>query len=219
MLKKVVIFDNGFGGELFADYLEEEVPVMEVIRVIDWRNSDKILRSPKEARKVAMAALRPYIGKVDLIVFANYLISVTSLKYFQRKFKKQKFVGFTLRKPNKAKAQRALILTTSALHKTLNYHIFVKQMRLKIKTVDCDEWVELVDDGELTEQMIYKRLVEVKEFRPNVIMLGCTQFVDIKSSLVKIFGPTTAIDDQYGVMTKKVCKVIGLRGLDGKRYK
>ena len=50
---KIVIFDGGFGGELFADQLEAELDVVEVIRVIDWRNAEKILKSRREARIAA----------------------------------------------------------------------------------------------------------------------------------------------------------------------
>ena len=53
---KVVIFDSGYGGEFFADKLEEEVPVIEVVRVIDWRNASQILSGPRSARKAAEAA-------------------------------------------------------------------------------------------------------------------------------------------------------------------
>ena len=86
---KVIVFDSGYGGELFADLLEESIPILEVIRVIDWRNADKILSSAKTARKIAETALRPYLGKVDLIIFANYLLTITSLKYFSHKYKEQ----------------------------------------------------------------------------------------------------------------------------------
>ena len=96
---KVVVFDSGFGGELFADYFEEEMPVVEIIRVIDWRNAEGYLRGPRTARKLAREAIRPYIGRVDLIVFANQLVSVTSLKYFRRKYRGQKFIGLGLKEP------------------------------------------------------------------------------------------------------------------------
>ena len=56
---KVVVFDGGYGGEFFADRLQDELPVIEIIRVIDWRNADKILKKPKAARKIAKNALRP----------------------------------------------------------------------------------------------------------------------------------------------------------------
>ena len=66
-MKKIVIFDSGFGGELFADYVEKEVPIVEVIRVIDWRNLDVITKNPKEARSVTEKAISPYIGHSDLV--------------------------------------------------------------------------------------------------------------------------------------------------------
>ena len=68
---KIVIFDSGYGGEFFADRLKAELPIVEIIRVIDWRNAEKILSSPRDARNIARDSLRPYIGKVDLIIFAN----------------------------------------------------------------------------------------------------------------------------------------------------
>ena len=89
---KVVVFDSGYGGELFADYLSEEIGTIEVIRVIDWRNAEDLQKSARLARKITENTLRPYLGQVDLIVFANYLLSVTSLKYFRRKYKKQKYI-------------------------------------------------------------------------------------------------------------------------------
>ena len=52
-MKKIVVFDCTYGGELFADQLEQEYPIVEVIRVIDWRNSETIQSNPRLARKLA----------------------------------------------------------------------------------------------------------------------------------------------------------------------
>ena len=38
---KIVVLDSGFGGELFADKLNDQLSIVEVIRVIDWRNANK----------------------------------------------------------------------------------------------------------------------------------------------------------------------------------
>lgn len=219
MLKKVVVFDSGFGGELFADYLEEEIPIIEVVRVIDWRNSTKIISNLKSARLAAETALRPYIGSVDLIIFANFLLS-TDLRYFCRKFKHQKFLGFPLRfnqvKPN---TKTALILTTKALHNTLSHRIFVHKLKTKTHTVDCDTWPELIDDGELSDYMIYQKLESYKKFSPNLIILTCTQFIDIKPTLIKIFGPNVKIEDNFQFVLKSLCRTLKLRGLDGRKAK
>ena len=70
---KVVIFDSGYGGEFFADYFQDSLPIVDIVRVIDWRNAEEILSKPKAARKITEEDLRPYIGKVDLIILANHL--------------------------------------------------------------------------------------------------------------------------------------------------
>ena len=132
---KVVVFDGGYGGELFADRLKEELPIIEVIRVIDWRNADRLLYSAKSARKVAKEALLPYIGRVDLIILANHLLTLTSLKYFERKFKEQKFIGFNLKMPNDLSNADALILTTRAVSKTINYYNYLFRLKRNSKTL------------------------------------------------------------------------------------
>ena len=117
---KIVVFDSGFGGELFADKLNEKIGVVEIIRVIDWRNADKYLEGKRQARNLAEKALRAYIGKVDLIIFANTLLSITSLKYFKRKYKMQNFVGIGLKLPDTVFNRDVLVLTTKAVSRTIN---------------------------------------------------------------------------------------------------
>ena len=125
---KVLVFDSGFGGELFADKLEEELPVVEVIRIIDWRNAKKLQNNPIKSRAIIKKDLKSYINKVDLIVFANHFLSITNLNYFKRKYRKQMFLGMKLKKPDSFIERDVLILTTSAVARTLSFHKFVYQM-------------------------------------------------------------------------------------------
>ncbi len=215
-MRKIVVFDSGFGGDLFADYLKEEVPVLEIARVIDWRNSDKFIKSKNDARKAARLALQPYIGKADVIFFANYLLSITSLRYFRRKYKNQQFAGFSFNKPNRIRAKTALILTTKALDKTFTLHLFNYRLGLDTKILDCDHWVQLIDDGELTEDRIRQDLANLQDFHPQLIILGCTQFADIKPALRDIFGSRIIIEDGYNSAIRNLCKELKLRGLAGK---
>ena len=122
---KIAIFDSGFGGELFADELQEKLDVVEVIRVIDWRNAEGILKDKKAAREKAEAALRPYIGNVDLIILANYFVTATSLGYFRKKYKDQKFLGFELKHPGTFIDRNTVILGTEALTKTLAFRNYL----------------------------------------------------------------------------------------------
>ncbi len=217
MLKKVVVFDSGFGGELFANYIEKEIPIVEVIRVIDWRNLDIITNNPKEARNVTEAAIRSYIGHVDLIIFANYLVTVMDLKYFQRKYPNQKFMGFAM---PQIRSERTLILTSKALHKSRGFKKYLHSFEdVRSRTIECDSWIPLIDDAELTEDQVRKDLLQLKGFLPQTVALAYTNLIDIKPMLFKIFGPIVNITDGYRDTLHNVCQELGLRGLDGRRAK
>ena len=215
---KVVVFDGGYGGELFADYLQENLPVIEIIRVIDWRNANKILKKAKDARKVAETALNPYIGKVDLIIFANYLLTITSLKYFKRKYKTQKFLGLNL--PSHNTGRDTLILTTKAVTRTINYHNFLFHLDCKSRTLALDSWPAKIDDGELTPTDISNSLYlhfSKESFRPQDIILACTQFNDIKTELRSCLGGNPRFHDGFYDTLIKACKILRIRGGVGKK--
>ena len=216
---KIVVFDSGFGGELFADYLEEELPIVEVIRVIDWRNAEKIQTSPKEARRLAKIALRPYIGKVDLIVFANHLLTITSLKHFQRKYKNQLFLGLKLKYPEKPPRGTIFILTTKAVSKTINYHNYLFHIKYKTKTIILDTWPAKIDDGELTEDEIAVTLCRATkdDYCPKEVVLACAQFQDIKTELRKVYGHNLKIYDSFKDSLREICKTLKIRGITGRK--
>ena len=217
---KVLIFDSGYGGELFADWLNEEMPILDIIRIIDWRNAETILKSPKEARRVASKAIAPYIGKVDLVIFANHLLTVTSLRYFRRKYKNQKFIGLELPKPDSAARRDALILTTGALARTFSYQRYRLSLKTRAETLCLDSWPSLIDDGELSEDTISSvigNFLARKKFRPRELILACAQFQDIKSELSKFFGRNIKIHDSYALAHRQICKTLHIRGGAKKR--
>ena len=209
---KIAVFDTGFGGELFADKLEESLPIVEIIRVIDWRNALRVEQHPREARKIVEEALRHYIGTVDLIILANYLISATSLSYLRHKYPNQKFIGFTL-KPHRITILPTLILTTHAT--TRNFAYFSVSRRLKAKTICLDHWPHLIDDGELTDDDFKKDLnfaVQRINFAPRQVMLACGQFTELAPAFRKFFGHNVRIIDSFNDTLDDVYKILRIPG-------
>lgn len=211
---KVVVFDNGYGGEFFADLLKEELPVIEIIRVIDWRHAKEIQESPRKARQIAKNALRPYIGKVDLIIFANYLLSLTSVNYFCRHYKNQRFIGINLKKPDSSSKKDVILLTTKAVTKTVGYYSYLLRNRRKTKTVVLESWPTKIDDGELTKTEIEQALRGFIKDRcgSKEVVLGCSQFYDVKPELKNIFGHNLKIYDGFNETIREVCKTLKVRG-------
>ncbi len=209
---KIVIFDTGYGGEMFADRLESELPVAEIIRVIDWRNAETISRHPHGSRKIIEDALRPYLGTVDLIIIANYLISATSLNYLKRKYNTQKIIGFTL-KPDRIVANRpTLIIATKPTTKNLAF--FSLRHSLVSKTICLDTWPCLIDDGELTEEIYQKDLSsavkQINNFSPKQIILACGQFTELTPKFRKTFGHNTRIVDSFDHTIKEAFRALSL---------
>ena len=219
---KVVVFDGGYGGELFADRLKEELPIVEVIRVIDWRNADKLLYSAKTARKIAIEALMPYIGEVDIIILANHLLSITSLRYFERKYRHQKFIGFGLPLPRGEINTDALVLTTRAVTRTVNYYNYLFRLSRNTKTLKLDHWAPKIDDGELEFDEIKTTLgifLNDKRFQPKELILACAQFSDVKRELRRVLGWNVKTYDSFDYAIKQIGRVLEIKGVGKKRKK
>ena len=73
----------------------------------------------------------------------------------------------------------------------------------------------LIDDAELTEDKIKKDLAKIKDFAPQSIVLAHTNFVEIKETLAKIFGPLVKFEDGYHATFRRLCSMLGFQGLDG----
>ena len=220
---KIVVFDSGYGGEFFADQLAAELPAVQIIRVINWREADKIISNPHSARKIALESLRLYIGRVDLIIFANYLLSLTSLKYFQHKFKNQKFLGLGLKVPDTFIRHDVLILSTKAVSKTINFYNFLFHLKRKTKVLNLDSWPTKIDDGELTATEIRYTLelflAKTSGFNPREIILASSQFDDIKTELKEYFGSSLKIYDGFNDAIRRAGKLLRIRGGLGKKPK
>ena len=211
---KVVVFDSGYGGEVFADLLEQELPIIEVVRVIDWRHAEQILKSAKTARLAAAEALRPYIGKVDLIIFANHLLSATSLNYFREKYKNQKFIGLNLKTPDTYIDQDILIITTTALTRSIKYHKFIHQLKRRTTTLKIDSWPAKIDDGELSLDEIRATISKhtlAKNFYPTGVILACAQLEDIKPDLEKAFTNKVKLHSSFDDALRETCHILKIR--------
>lgn len=217
---KIAVFDCGFGGEMLADRIKEELPFAEVIRIIDWRHAKEINGNPRLAREYARNSISPYIEQVDVIVLANFLLTITSLNYFKRRYKNQKFVGMSLKPPDTFVNRNTIILTSSPVSKTLEYIKFVMQLKRKIFTLKIDDWDAKIDDGELTEQEIKETIgalpIEINNKTAEII-LAHANLPDIKPVLKKLYGQNFRIYDSINDTIRKLFKELGIRGGIGRK--
>ncbi len=218
---KVVVFDCGWGGESFANYLESELPIVEVVRVIDWRHAPYNKLGVEDVLKYTEGALLPYIGTVDVIILASYEATISSLEYLKGKYPKQKFLGANLEILSEDSGVKFLVLTTSFVANSKFYSSRKEELVDKsFYELICDDWPQLIDDGELTKEMIKQKLLNYRDMYSDAVVLGCTQFSDVRDDLADaISWKQGRIIDEFALLLKNLCHLLGLRGGDGKRKK
>lgn len=146
---KVIVFDGGWGGEIVANYIERELSVAEVVRVIDWAHAPYGTKSRGEILDLAVQWLAPYIGEVDLIVLGGYATSLI-LPDLQEKYPAQAFVGVGVNYDMICRARKfpgsVVILANqtvsdSELREDLRENLAYSTLILP----DCSGWEELID--------------------------------------------------------------------------
>ena len=219
---KVLVLDSGWGGEMFADYLEEELMVVEVERLIDWRQGAYAECGYREIRERAEKNLAKYIGKKDVIVLASYALTVAALSYLREKYPWQKFVGFNLCLSQKLKRLRegkhVLVLTSLVVKDSMEYSDERGRLkRFKLTEKCCQDWEKKVDDGEFSREFLAKNLAKTKNV--DAVLLYGANFLDFKDEFERIYGWGVQVVDGFAGVLREICQQLKLKGLDGKRSK
>lgn len=197
---KVVVFDSGWGGEIFADYLEKRMPMTEIVRVIDWRRAPYSERGRTEICIMVDRALSPYMEEADVIVLASYAVTVAALSYLRWKYPGQKFVGF---EPSLSEyvaklesVKKIMVLATGIVEDSSGFQREMLEMgRKTVMHPDCASWIRRVDDGEMSEGRIRMELGRYAEEEVDAVLLYSTGFVDLKPELENIYGEGVVVDD------------------------
>lgn len=216
-MRKVLVFDSGWGGELFADFLERELAIVEVQRLIDWTQGAYCNLTAQEICELTEVALRPYIGKVEVIVLASYTITVAALEYLRERFPRQKFVGFDLRLSRMLRRtpmdRKVMVLATEMVRESLEYG--VERQRLErfeeVVEPDCQTWVQQVDDGLIYEDEIRRSLNGWG--RMDVVLLYCTNFLAMRELLEQTYGWQVRVLDDFGGVYRATCGALGLKNV------
>ena len=245
---KVVVFDGGWGGAIISSYLQRELQVLEVMRVIDWENAPYEDKSLTQVCQFSDACLQQYINKVDLIILGGYTVSA-ALGFLQNKYPQQKFIGVDVNYHRILKSttypERITVFMNKSLQKTDFCENLRRNLPQSVLTIpDCSGWEELANQGELSEEVLraeletyfeVKRkikqkslLEEFKQEQPqeekeliqsDVVLILNTNLWDNKEDFEEIFGYKVRVLDLRETLLRDTCEALRLLGVDGKRKK
>ncbi len=159
---KVVVFDGGWGGEVVANYLEEELSVVEVVRVIDWKNAPYDEKSVEEIAEYAEENLQEYFGKVDLIVLGGYAVGLAK-KILRERHPEQEFISpeinYDLILRARCYPEQVAILAGKTVYNSLvRSEVREKLPYSTLILPDCGGWEELINEDLMTKEILQAEL-------------------------------------------------------------
>lgn len=159
---KIVVFDSGWGGELVANFLEEELNTVEIVRVIDWPNAPYCNREAEEICALVDDGLFGYIGGVDLIVLGGYAVSM-ALDFMCEKYPEQRFVGMDLNYDLILRSRNFPGNVVMLMDRLTSESVIRQNLRaaLPYSTLiipDCTGWEELINDNRMTPEVLRQDL-------------------------------------------------------------
>lgn len=172
---KVVVFDGGWGGRNVANYLADELGIVEVECVIDCGPRPYELMNSEEICVLAEEKLKPYLGKVDLIVLGGYMSSL-ALDALREKYPDQRFVGmdidYRLIRKTKRKPLAVTVMGDAPLVRLPVWSELRTQLpEATLIAPDCSGWESLIDMGEMSSDVIKVELSEYFSLAGERIML------------------------------------------------
>ena len=209
-MRRVIVFDTGWGGELLADRLEEVLPG-EVVRVIPWR--DGILeeeRSASAIRRLTEQRLAGggFLGTKDIIVLAEPGVALAAKDYLKRKYPEQVFIGGLMGvKPRR----KMMVLATPGLKSREEYQIWKAEAE-EVTEPECKGWAEKIYDGELKDEEVTRA---VKGFQDGTVMILSTNFIDVRKVIERATWRRAKVVDLSKEIVRETCAELGLRGKDG----
>lgn len=240
---KIVVFDGGWGGEVVANYLEEELGVVEVVRVIDWKNTPYDEKNVEEIANFAEENLRNYFGKVDLIVLGGYAVGLAK-KLLHERHPEQKFIGpeinYDLILRARCEPEQVAILAGKTIYDSLvRAEVREKLPYSTLILPDCGGWEELINEDLMTKEILQAELAwdfvlqkqgkntgqinagdsTRKKLKPDVVLVLNTHYWEIKEKIDEVFGWKVRVIDFRQKLLHDVCFALKLRGVDGKRSK
>lgn len=227
MLRRVVVVDSGWGGEMVADLIEEELAIAEVVRLIDWRNAPYSRRRRGEILELAESLLEPYWRSADAVVLAGYELALVAAE-LRARHPEVKIVSFQMEKflyRWEGRGRRVLFLTDPRLARMDECCEVVAELEASGATVfvpECTHWTELIDEGEMTPAILAQTLCGAggEDYQSaDTIFVANTHYWDVVEDVKKLLRCPVKVVDLRQELMDDLCRALELRGGSGRRQK
>ena len=221
------IFDSGYGGLTVLKACMKVLPQYDYLYLGDNLRVPYGSRSPETIQQFSEDALKFFLKKnTPLTIFACNTASATALPYLQEKYLRaprvtdRKVLGVIIPVAEKAarmtRNKRIAVIGTRA---TIASKAYEKELHkidpsIRVFGIETPLLVPLIEEGwhhkPEARSILRKYLAPVKDFAPDVLILGCTHypmmhdvFEDILGSRVHVLDSSTAVADSLANYLKR----------------
>ncbi|MPZ13476.1 MAG: glutamate racemase [Chloroflexi bacterium] len=221
--RPVGIFDSGIGGLNVLHEIRRQQPTEHCVYVADSREAPYGTKSIPyiQGRCGRIVDFLLERGAKAIVVACN-AASVAALSHLRRRYAIP-FVGIVPAVKPAARMTRSGkigVLTTPATADSEPLADLVEQFayNVTVMTQICPGLVPLVEraivDGAETEQLLRRYLAPLLEGGVDTIVLGCTHYPFLRSSIERICGPGVAIIDPSDAVARQLGRVLAMHGLE-----
>ena len=222
MKKPIGVFDSGIGGLTVVKELKKQLPCENIIYLGDTARVPYGTKSKTTVIRFSIENILFLLKhNVKLIVVACNTASSLALKAVKKHFKIP-IIGVISPGVKEAvyatKNRRVGIIGTPATIKSRAYELEIKKINPRIKVISYATplFVPLVEEGWLSESAtleIAKKYLRVfKKQDIDTLILGCTHYPLLKSTIRKIIGKDIVLVDSAKQVTREVKDILTNQG-------
>lgn len=162
---RVIVCGGGWGAELVADFLQSELEIIEVVRIIDWREPDYSKLAPSTRIERIEAALKAYQRQIDLVVLGDYA-ATTIMETLRMRNPQFSFVGMDVDIHRILRASHyptkvTILADNSFENSKAEQTLYEKLADSAFTVLQPQNWVELINSQELDKNLLHKDLSQI----------------------------------------------------------
>ncbi len=191
---KIGVFDSGIGGQTIADKIQRLFPSVEVLSVNDSKNIPYGLRRRAEIIRLTLLGIQPLLdAHCDAIVIACNTATTNAIDELRSTYPHTHFVGIEPMIKPAARHTKTGTIAVLATPSTLASHRYVllKQRwaeRITVIEPDCSTWADTIEHGHADQIDIHGITSELRRWKVDSIVLGCTHYHWIKDRIQAATG-------------------------------
>lgn len=213
----LAIFDSGIGGLAVMRALIQQNHQLPLLYLADHAHAPYGLRTSKEVGEIARGITAELIRRrAGTVVVACNTASAAALYELREKFQQSNIVGMEPAVRPASKQSRSGKIGVIATEVTLAGEPYAGVVSkyahdLKVYTLSCPEFVELVESGEVdtpaAEKVVGDKLFPLLDKGIDQLVLGCTHYSFLKPLIEKVCTSQAAVIDPAVAVASQALRV------------